>query len=182
MIAYKGFTKDMTCIMGKGTYQFEIGKKAVESEAKCMKNGLHCCEFPLDILRYYSGGNSRYCIVRAEGDINEDGDHRISCTELTPMKEISLVQLAAHACDFIIKHPARDCKYRVKTDTGECREEEAFVIVRGKNPKAKGEIGTALFLLQEYKSSNEIKRLCLISVDGKKYTADRYYSVNDAEV
>ena len=35
MIAYKGFNKDLTCTMGKGRFQYEVGKSYKEDSAKC---------------------------------------------------------------------------------------------------------------------------------------------------
>ena len=37
MYAYKGFHKNLTCTMGKGTYQYEINKWYEEKEANCKK-------------------------------------------------------------------------------------------------------------------------------------------------
>ena len=31
MIAYKGFNKDLTCTMGKGSFQYEVGKTYKDS-------------------------------------------------------------------------------------------------------------------------------------------------------
>lgn len=108
MIAYKGFNKDLTCTRGKGTYQYEIGKKYVEDKAQCASTGFHCCEEPIEVLTWYPQIEARYCMVEAGGDIHEDGTNKISCTEMTIIKEISLELLGGLECKWIMNHP--ECK------------------------------------------------------------------------
>lgn len=176
MIAYKGFTSDLTARMGRGTYQFEVGRKEITKEANCASNGFHCAENPLDVLNYYSLPTDRFFIVKAEGDIHEDAcGSRISCTELTPVKEISREGLALHGCDYMLKHPDREWNSRVSKEEGS--SDDYFAIVRGKHPKAKGEKGTTLFLLQEAEESNEIINITVHKVDGKFIKAGKYYNV-----
>lgn len=174
MIAFKGFNKDMECTMGTGSFKYEIGVKATAKSAKCVSTGLHCCENPISVLSYYSDG--RYCIVKAGGDINEDSNDRIACTELTPVKEISKKQLALYACKYIVDHPLYkiSSKY-IKTDKGEASKLDEFVIVRGKNPVAAGQMGTTLFLLKEYKNSKRIKDVFVYEIDGKEVKENVLY-------
>ena len=51
MIAYKGFNKDLTCTMGKGRFQYEVGKSYKEDSAKCASTGFHCTEEPIHCCR-----------------------------------------------------------------------------------------------------------------------------------
>ena len=184
MIAYKGFNSDMTCTMGKGTFQYAPGVTVDESGtgAKCAQTGLHCAEDPLDVLDYYGNPeSSRYFIVKAEGDINEDGHGtRISCTRMTPTKELTIQKLALHACHYIVSHPERKNNKRVKQEKGTA--DEYFVIVRGKNPIARGEMGSMLFLLQEEKDSKEIKEMGAYEVDGRNIKEDTWYDIAGNEV
>ena len=151
MIAFKAFSKELTTTMGdynNRDFQFEIGKTYEEKECKCAKNGYHCAENPLCCLTYYNSG-SRFLIVKAEGDINQDGyGSRISCTKLTLVKEISLLQMGVYACQYIQKYPKRELesRYAVK-DYGVCTHD--FLIVRGKKPVASGEKGTVIFFMEE---------------------------------
>ena len=47
---FKGTDKDMKC---RG-FQYEIGKTAtVGGKIECCENGLHSCEAPFDVLKYY---------------------------------------------------------------------------------------------------------------------------------
>ena len=93
MIAYKGFNEKLQATKGNGTFQFEPGKKYIETECKCASNGFHCAEDPLCAMQYYGNMSDRYFVVKAEGDINQDGyGSRISCTEITLIKEITRIE------------------------------------------------------------------------------------------
>lgn len=179
MIAYKGFTKDLTARLGKGTYHFEAGKTYEEDECKCGHNGFHCAENPLCAYEYYSGDNDRYFIVKAEGDINQDGaGSRISCTRLTLMKEITLLQLAAEACKHMMKYPEREEKSKLlKENRGYCSKESGVIIVRGKNPLGSGVKGSYVFLLQEERGSRNIKCIYPFYVDGDEIKANKVYGL-----
>ena len=176
MIAYKGFNKDLACTMGKGTFQYEVGKTYKEDNAKCASTGFHCVEEPIEVLRWYSGENSRYCIVNAGGDIHEDGNDKISCTEITILQEVTLQQLGALECQWQQMHPERECSERVKKNVGTA--DKGIVIVRGKHPKAAGAIGTTAFLLKEAKQGKEIQEVGIFEIDGKEFLPDVYYRVD----
>lgn len=184
MIAYKGFNKDMTCTMGEGKFQYQAGVTVDESDkgAKCARYGLHCTEDPLDVLDYYGEPETaRYFIVKAEGDIHEDAiGTRISCTKLTPVKELSIQKLALHACNYIANHPERKNNKRVKIEMGTA--DGYFVIVRGKNPRAKGKKGSVLYLIKEEKKSSHIVEVAMYEVDGESIKEDTYYDVTGKEV
>lgn len=177
MIAYKGFNSDLTCTLGHGRFQYEVGKTYKESEAKCAKNGFHCVEEPIEVLSWYKEHNSRYCMVEAAGDINEDGNERISCTEMTILREVTLQQLGILECQWISEHPDRKESSHVERESGEA-EENGIVIVRGKQPKAAGKIGSSIFLLKEGKGTHEIAEMGAFLIDGKDYKPDVYYRVD----
>lgn len=177
MIAYKGFNKDLTCTMGHGRFQYEVGKTYKENEAKCAKNGFHCVEEPIEVLSWYKSGDSRYCMVEAGGDINEDGDERISCTEMTILKEVTLQQIGILECQWLKDHPWRKESRHVKREFGEAGK-DGIVIVRGKHPKAAGQIGSTIFLLKEGKGTNEIEEIGVFQIDGQEYQQDVYYRVD----
>lgn len=182
MIAYKGFKEDLTCTMGKGTFQYEPGVTYKEDSAKCTSTGFHCTEDPLGCLYWYDGEGDRYFMVRAEGDINEDDCHsKISCTELTLVKELTRIHLAAHACRYMQKYPKRkiESKY-VLSEQG--KTEGDFIIVRGKHPEAAGRKGTVFFLIQEEEKSQKVKVIEAYEVDGKDIKPDKYYTIGGVEV
>ena len=80
MIAYKGFEKNISC----RSYQFKRYGINETTEANCRQNGFHCAENPLDCLVHYPNWrNSRYFVVKAFGDLDEDDrDTKISCTKM----------------------------------------------------------------------------------------------------
>ena len=62
MKACKGFDKNLRC---RG-FQYEVGGEYTEETAELRNRGPHACENPLDTLRYYRPGDSRYCEVEIE--------------------------------------------------------------------------------------------------------------------
>ena len=62
MKACKGFDKNLRC---RG-FQYEVGGEYTEKTAALCNRGPHACENPLDTLRYYRPGDSRYCEVEIE--------------------------------------------------------------------------------------------------------------------
>lgn len=184
MLAYKAFNNKLQATMGKGTFQFEPGKTYEEEECKCARNGFHCAENPLCTLTYYDEKETRFFIVKAEGEIHQDGSgSRISCTKITLVKEIDRIKLAAHACIYIQKYPQRQTESRyVKTEKGTCGEEGNFIIVRGKSPKAAGVRGSYLFLLKEQKKSKEIEEIHTVYVDGVEIKENTWYGIRGGNV
>lgn len=185
MLAYKGFNSKLQATMGTGVFQFEPGKTYEESGCKCAQNGFHCAENPLCALGYYSGMGSRFFIVEAAGDINQDGyGSRISCTKLTLLKEIDRIKLAVHACLYMQKYPERDMENsgHVEKDKGRCCTEGDFIIVRGRNPQAAGVKGSWLFLLKEAKGSGEIEAVYPVFIDDGEYKADTWYGIRGGKI
>lgn len=184
MLAFKGFNSDMTCTMGHGRFQYEVGKKYEEKEANCTKNGFHCCENPLDVLNWYNTPGSRFCAVKADGEINQDNvETKISCTEITIVKEITRLELAAYGCEYMRRHPKRVVHNKYLTwDRGECKEKNGFIIVRGKNPKAKAVKGGAFFLMQEEKNSENIKEIYIGCAGADGIKPDTYYGIRRQQI
>lgn len=184
MRAYKAFNAKLQATMGRGIFQFAPGETYEEPECKCATNGFHCAENPLCAMDYYPGTDSRFFVVEAGGEINQDGfGSRISCTRITLVKEITRIQLAAHACLYIQRYPERDMESRhAKRDKGTCWQKGDFLIVRGKSPMAAGKKGTYLFLIQEYKNSSRIKGICPVYIDGDEYLPDTWYALQKGEI
>lgn len=181
MIAYKGFNKDLACTRGRGTFQYQIGQTYKEDKAQCVSTGFHCVEEPIEVLRWYSSDTSRYCIVEAGGDVNEDGLDKIACTEITILKEITLEQLGILECEWLMKHPEREFSAHVKKETGRAGK-NGIVVVRGKNPKAVGDLGSTIFLLKEGKGTREIISAGAYRIDGENYMPDTYYNAEGRQV
>lgn len=174
MKAYKAFNKDLTCI----GYKFNETGPNITEEANCHHNGFHCAENPLDCLTYYPDWeNSVYYIVNAAGDLNEDGiDSKISCTELTLIKKLNTIDFVIESVGYMFIHPLRKWNMHVHHEKAEATSN--FVIVRGKNPIAKGKFGTVIGLVCEYPNSDEIKKINIFTVDGKTYLPNIWYDID----
>lgn len=176
MRCYKGFNKDLTCTRGRGSFQYKVGQTFTAEKAKCANTGLHCVEEPIAVLNWYRDSDSRFCIVDAKGDINENDD-KISCTEMTILKEITIEQLAMLECIWIQEHPDRQTDARISRNTIDGTETDKVVFVRGKNPEASGCTGATIFILREKSRSREIAEIGVFKVDGKKCKPHVRYTV-----
>ena len=87
IIAYKAMDKNMQC-RGK---QYEIGKTYTEPKADCCHAGMHACENPMDVLRYYPLKDSpRFFEVECSGEVSKSNeDSKLACTELTVKGELN---------------------------------------------------------------------------------------------
>ena len=183
MLAYKGFTKELTATLGKGVFKFEVGKTYTEEECKTARNGFHCCENPFECISYYPlNGSNRYFLVNAAGNIDEDEGERIACTELTLVKELTLKEFAGHGMTYMVQHPMRDkwekshSGIRVAKDKSEATEKNSIAIARGKNPRVRGVEGAILgLILEPVKGEIASAKLFVPNKQqaGKWYTIDR---------
>ena len=91
IIAYKAMDKNMQC-RGK---QYEVGKTYYEDKADCCHAGMHACENPLDVLRYYPLRDSpRFFEVECGGNVDKsEEDSKLACTELTVKGEVNFAGL-----------------------------------------------------------------------------------------
>lgn len=178
MIAYKGLKKDLTC---RG-HQFSRNAVNVTEKANCVANGFHCAENPLDCLCYYGDWrNSVYYLVRAEGDLDEDGvDSKISCTHLSLLKELPFQDLLLHGLAYMVRHPGRKWCSIVRKENGVCQD--GYVVVRGKQPKASGKAGDFLALAMEEPDSQNIQEVALYRIDGRNYQPDIWYGVDGMSI
>ena len=100
MKGYKGFDKDFKC----KDLQYEVGKTFTHTgEVLLCSSGLHFCENPLDVLRYYQPATSRYAEVEAEGvsENKEDDSKRVS-SSLHVKAEITLSALIGIGVKFLL--------------------------------------------------------------------------------
>ncbi|MCM1159355.1 MAG: hypothetical protein NC300_11335 [Bacteroidales bacterium] len=182
MIAYKAFRKDLTCTLGRGKFQYEEGKTYREDTAKCARGGFHSTNNPLDTLIYYPDmDNSVYYIVRAGGDINEDGeDSRIASTELTLLKRLTTEEFVIHAMNYVWEHPKRAAGKEIQRE--KAQGNKWFAIARGKNPAAKGPEGCILGCLKEKKDSDEIEEMAVYIAGQDGIKPDCFYDIDGKEI
>ena len=101
MKVYKGTDKNMRC---RG-FQYNLGETAeIDGDIKLCKKGLHACEMPLDVLKYYPlNGGSRYFEAELE-DVSEEiryTDTKRVGKKLTLKKEINIPELADAQIEYI---------------------------------------------------------------------------------
>lgn len=165
MRAYKGFNESLTC---RG-YQFREGITHVTDKANCVENGFHCAENPLDCFSYYRDWKkSVYYIVEAAGDLDEDGrDTKISCTEMTLVKKLTMGEMTFEVTKYFLQHPGRIFEPGMYGPIKLALDKSVdgdFVIVRGKDPVAAGPKGSIVALLKEKKSGKEIKEAVIFKI------------------
>jgi len=99
IIAYKGFNKDWTC---RG-YKYEVGKTYKhKGNVKACESGFHACEYPLDVLGYYSPVESKFAVVKMSGETSKDGDDtKIASAKITVEAEINIPEMVKKAVDWI---------------------------------------------------------------------------------
>ena len=100
---FKGTDKDMKC---RGM-QYEIGKTEKADDAiRCGGKGLHSCEAPFDVLRYYPNRDgNRFFTAEAGGKIDRTGadDSKIASSELTLKAEIGFPGLVKAQIEYTRK-------------------------------------------------------------------------------
>lgn len=172
MIAYKAFKPGFIC----KDYQFKEHEKNVTDAANCKKNGFHCAENPLDCLSYYPNiHNSVYCIVEIGGDMHEDGsDSKISCTELTIRKVLSIRDYFFHILLYMAKNKTDETNFRVKTECATASS--GYAIVCGLHPIAKGKVGDILAFAQK-NGFGDIDMIAVYEIDGEALKPDIYYNI-----
>ena len=182
MIAFKGFSPDLTARMGKGRYQFALGRTEREEKSKTVRCGFHCCENPFDCLSYYNLDTDKFFLVEAAGSIDEDEQNRIACTEITLLQELTIKQFAGYGMAYMVQHPLREGWKRcsgsvlIAKDKADGGEWDFIVIARGAAPMARARVGKMIGLIQEPRKG-EITAARVFTVDrqqaGKWYTLGR---------
>ena len=176
--AYKMFNKDLTCTLGRGTFQYQPGVwyEELDKEANCAKNGFHVAKNPLDCLSYYHSFEKAQCwIVEIAGDMDEDScDSKVSAQKIRLVKRLSLSEFVARACMYIMEHPTLAYNYHVKEDKA-VADGNHFAIAVGEEPKARGKKGDILGILRTYPDNMEIAEATCFEIDGEEYLPDVWY-------
>ena len=206
MRLYKGFTKDLKC----RDFQYEIGKTYTEETADLCHAGFHACENPLDTLRYYAPGSSRYCEV----ELDEVSDQRDSDTKRAAKKikigtEIGLkgvidagVKFIFEKCEDVTEERAsgergnaaasgwsgnaaasgeRGCAVSSgKYGSAEANGKQCIAVAFGEQGRARGKIGNWI-VVAEYGSDREIIEPKIAVVDGENIKQDTWYTVKNGE-
>ena len=178
MIAFKGVGKDNANRLGQGRIVYKVGETYVTEKSKTVNSGFHCCENPFECLTYYDIGNDKFLMVEAKGSIDEDGDERIACTELTVLEELTTVRFVYEGMKYMVMHPERE-KWEQNRGSVQVARNKAkadiIAIARGFNPKAAAGPGGYIGFLIEAPSRKHFSQVGLFKVDGEKVLPDIFY-------
>ena len=201
MKAYKGFDKNLQC---RGL-QYEIGGTQEVDKVKLCNQGLHACEAPLDVFRYYAPGEgSRYCEVEMDGVSDERGDDsKRVAKKLTVGAEIGIPGLVKAHVEYVKAHTtmehtdqkaatagdsgAATAGYRGAATAGDSGAatsrgsvsvgENGCGLVRGNGVKIKGGLGAILVICEENVDDYGVKEWQAFVVDGTDIRADTWYKL-----
>lgn len=179
MLAYKITAPGLVATMGENrNFQLKMGLNETP-KANCRQNGFHCAENPLDCLNYYPSliGYEVY-MVSAGGDIDEDArDSKISCTELTIIRRLTIAEFVAAALLYVRKYPNRPFHHRIRQDIAVV--ENGFGIAAGKNPSVY--VQKAGDVLGFIKQSGDDVEVRVIVADGVNFKAGKRYTMDGKE-
>ena len=116
---FKGFDKNFKCRVGESNeMQFTPNSEFTsEGEPIPCKNGIHFCEYPLDVLKYYSANESRFAEVESMGlTAKHDEDSKVATNHIRIKAEINIHTLIKAAVDFTL---SRIVKSKEKTNDEE---------------------------------------------------------------
>ncbi|MEX3614222.1 MAG: hypothetical protein VB141_10835 [Burkholderia gladioli] len=98
IVTYKGFNAGMTCC----GFQYAAGEEyAHGGTVEVCEGGFHACEYPLDVLRYYSPNTSRFFVVEQSGTLSRhDEDSKVASSKIKVGVELSLAGLIKAAVEY----------------------------------------------------------------------------------
>ena len=190
MKVYKATDKDMKC----REFQYELGKAAeVDGDIELCKKGLHACEMPLDVLRYYApGAGSRYFEAELE-DVGEkrSGDTKRVGKKLTLSAEIGIpalvkaqVEYVEAQCDFdnAIKKADAEKKNHATGLRGAASATGKYCVAMttGFLGRVMGDIGNAIVCV-ERRDNGEIAAILAGIVDGETLKPGVWYAVKNGQ-
>lgn len=199
MKVYKATDKDMKC----REFQYELGKAAeVDGDIELCKKGLHACEMPLDVLRYYApGAGSRYFEAELE-DVGEkrSGDTKRVGKKLTLSAEIGIpglvkaqVEYVEAQCDFdnAIKKADAEKKNHATGERGAASAtgwrgaasatgKGCVAMTTGFYGRVMGDLGNAIVCV-ERNTNGDIATILAGIVDGKTLKPGVWYTVKDGQ-
>ena len=197
IIAYKAMDKNMMC-RGK---QYEVGKTYHEDKADCCRAGMHACENPLDVLRYYPLKNSpRFFEVECGGNVDKSGeDSKLACTELTVKGEVNFAGLVKATVNAVFnrakgKEPFSSGNCSTAGSSGDSSTaaatgaycsakadgKDSIAVVNGACGKARGALGCYL-VLTEYDDDGHMICAKMARVDGSAIRENVYYTLKNGE-
>ena len=206
--AYKGFDKDLKC---KGRQYTEGVEDHVSDVAKLCKEGVHACERPLDVFRYYAPADSVYHEVELAGVLDEhQEDSKICGTDIKVKGKLDIAGLIKAQIEYTKSHctneynaengkPASAGAYGASS-AGYCGASSAgdygastskgkssvgkngIACSRSKNARVKGDMGAVLVCAKENEYNYDIKTWAAGVVDGVNILPDVWYKAENGKL
>lgn len=206
--AYKGFDKDLKC---KGRQYTEGVEDHVSDVAKLCKEGVHACERPLDVFRYYVPADSVYHEVELAGVLDEhQEDSKICDTDIKVKGKLDIAGLIKAQIKYTKSHctneynaengkpasagycgaaSAGDCGAASAGDRGAATSkgkssvgENGIACSRSYNARVKGDMGAVLVCAEENEYNYDIKTWAAGVVDGVNILPDVWYKAENGRL
>lgn len=179
IIAYKGFQQDWTCI----GYQYEIGKTYVhKGNVKACKSGFHACEYPLDVLSYYSPAESKFAVVKMSGETSKDSDDtKIASAKITIETEINLPEMVKKTVEWIkgkVDWDAAKVSNTGDWSAAEVSGKQSIAVALGWQSKAKASIDGAIVCVYR-NDDGELIHIKASKVGENNIKADTWYTLDE---
>ena len=190
MKGYKAFDEDWKC---RGL-QYKIGEVTKHDDKLEMCNkGLHFCENPLDVLRYYSPTDSKFAEIEADKVSNEKKteDTKRVCGSIKINAELKLSAIIKAGVDWVVsKYKATSGDSSPAATSGDYSHaatsgdsslaatsgENSIAASIGFNSTAKAAKGSWI-VLAEYDQNYKVICVKTVKVDGRKIKAGKYYKL-----
>ena len=182
MKGYKGFAPGMVC-RGK---QYEEGKVYEEDRANLCESGMHFCENPFEVWKYYpptgeSGNLNEFAEVEALDEPVTDGSGKLCTKKLKIGAKLKFADFVKAGVDFVLEKTDMSAA----TNTGDCSAasvggNDSIAIVTGKDSKAKGALGCWIVCTERDEDWN-IVCVKAAKVDGETIKADTFYTLKNGE-
>ena len=198
MKACKGFDKNLRC---RG-FQYDVGGEYTEETAELCNRGPHACENPLDTLRYYRPGDSRYCEVEIEDNGQRSSyDSKVCGKHIKIGAEIGLkgvinagVRFVLDKCESATEEKASGLSGNAAASgesgtasvTGPYGKasalgEQCLAVAWGQDSLARGTVGNWIVVSERDDDGNIIDAK-IVRVDGESVKENTWYTLQNGEI
>lgn len=190
--AYKGFDKDLKC---RGRQYTDGVEDHVSDVARLCKEGVHACERPLDVFRYYVPADSVYHEVELAGVLDEHKeDSKICGTDIKVKGKLDIEGLVKAQIEYTKSHctnkynagargAASAGEFGAATSRGKSSVgENGIACSRSDNARVKGDMGAVLVCAKENEYNYDIKTWAAGVVDGVNILPDVWYKAENGRL
>lgn len=198
MKACKGFDKNLRC---RG-FQYEVGGEYTEETAELCNRGPHACENPLDTLRYYRPGDSRYCEVEIEDNGQRSSyDSKVCGKHIKIGAEIGLKGVINAGVRFVFDKCESATEGNASGDRGNAAAsgwsgtaavtgwrgkasaigKQCVAVAWGQDSFARGAVGNWL-VVSECDDYGNIIDAKIVRVDGEAVKENTWYTLQNGEI